>query len=106
MRGSFAVLVMQHAFSHRAVVQTTVSQPSSVVEVPLQRLNQIQQELDYLRVRRGETSLERSIMEHSHFGYGIDDPLDRDVALGSPLYNSTIYSNSAVGCQSDLSRGI
>ncbi len=32
-------------------------------------------------------------MEHSHFGYGIDDPLDRDVALGSPLYNSTIYSN-------------
>ena len=58
---SFATLVMQHAIGHRAVAQTTVNQPSSVVEVPLQRLNQIQQELDYLRARDAE----RQAWEHS-----------------------------------------
>jgi hypothetical protein len=31
---------------------------------------------------------------HSHIGYGIDDPVDRDVvAATAPVYNSTIYGN-------------
>ena len=30
---------------------------------------------------------------HSHIGYGIDDPIDRDVAATGRVYNSTFYSN-------------
>jgi hypothetical protein len=30
---------------------------------------------------------------HSHVGYGIDDPIDRDVAATGRVYNSTFYSN-------------
>jgi hypothetical protein len=30
---------------------------------------------------------------HSHVGYGIDDPIDRDVVVTAPVYNSTIYGN-------------
>ena len=30
---------------------------------------------------------------HSHIGYGIDDPIDRDVAATGRICNSTYYSN-------------
>ena len=30
---------------------------------------------------------------HSHIGYGIDDPIDRDVAVAGRIYNSTVYGN-------------
>ncbi len=30
---------------------------------------------------------------HSHTGYGIDDPLDGDVASSGHVYNSTLYTN-------------
>ena len=30
---------------------------------------------------------------HSHFGYGLDDPIDRDVAALGRVYNSTIFGN-------------
>jgi hypothetical protein len=30
---------------------------------------------------------------HTHWGYGIDDPLDRDLAPGQPLRNSTLFAN-------------
>ncbi|TWT81291.1 hypothetical protein CA13_27420 [Planctomycetes bacterium CA13] len=29
---------------------------------------------------------------HSHIGYGIDDPIDRDVSLSGPVRNETIFS--------------
>lgn len=31
---------------------------------------------------------------HSHFGYGIDNPLDRDVNAGGRLRNSTVFANA------------
>jgi hypothetical protein len=30
---------------------------------------------------------------HTHFGYGIDDPLDRDLAPGQPVRNETWFAN-------------
>ena len=30
---------------------------------------------------------------HLHVGYGIDDPLDRDLAPGQPVRNDTIFTN-------------
>jgi hypothetical protein len=30
---------------------------------------------------------------HTHVGYGIDDPLDRDLALGQPVRNETYFAN-------------
>jgi len=30
---------------------------------------------------------------HTHIGYGIDDPLDRDLAPGQPVRNDTYYAN-------------
>jgi hypothetical protein len=30
---------------------------------------------------------------HSHVGFGIDDPIDREVVATGPVYNSTIYGN-------------
>lgn len=30
---------------------------------------------------------------HTHWGYGIDDPLNGDVAAGQVNYNDTIFSN-------------
>ena len=30
---------------------------------------------------------------HTHVGYGIDDPLDRDLAPGQPVRNDTIFTN-------------
>lgn len=30
---------------------------------------------------------------HTHWGYGVDDPLDRDLAAGQVRYNDTIFAN-------------
>jgi hypothetical protein len=30
---------------------------------------------------------------HTHIGYGIDDPLDRDLAPGQPVRNETYFAN-------------
>jgi hypothetical protein len=30
---------------------------------------------------------------HTHLGYGLDDPLDRDLALGQPVRNDTYFAN-------------
>jgi len=30
---------------------------------------------------------------HTHWGYGVDDPLDQDLAPGQISYNDTIFSN-------------
>jgi hypothetical protein len=30
---------------------------------------------------------------HTHIGYGIDDPLDRDLAPGQPVRNDTYFAN-------------
>ena len=30
---------------------------------------------------------------HTHWGYGVDDPLDRDLAPGQVLRNDTIFTN-------------
>lgn len=30
---------------------------------------------------------------HTHWGYGIDDPLDRDLAPGQPVRNETYFAN-------------
>jgi hypothetical protein len=31
---------------------------------------------------------------HTHWGYGVDDPLDRDLAVGQVRYNDTIFANA------------
>jgi hypothetical protein len=41
----------------------------------------------------GEVFLYWTPCLHSHIGYGIDNPVDRDIAVGGRLRNSTIFAN-------------
>jgi hypothetical protein len=52
--------------------------------------------LDGIRTSGGwlETFVYWTPCLHSHFGYGIDDPIDRDLVVATaPLDNSTVYGN-------------
>ena len=51
---SVVSLLLQHVCPTSVTAQLTQNEPEPVVEVPIQRLNQIQEELRYLRTRDAE----------------------------------------------------